>query len=64
MRSSGATTSVRRWTRRRGRGPPHVEVEAAPEGGRRALEANLPLDEAVAWFASGHTGRRFHRQEE
>ena len=48
--------------------PPHVEVEAAPEGGggaaAAALEANLPLDEAVAWFASGHTGRRFHRQEE
>jgi len=39
--------------------PPHVEVEAAPEGGGGAtLEANLTLDEAVAWFASARTGRR------
>ena len=47
--------------------PPHVEVEAAPEGGgggRATLEANLTLDEAVEWFASARTGRRFHRQEE
>ncbi len=45
--------------------PPYVEVEAAPEGGGgaagAALEANLTLDEAVMWFASARTGRRFHR---
>jgi hypothetical protein len=27
------------------------------------LEANLTLDEAVAWFASVRTGRRLHRHE-
>ena len=45
--------------------PPYVEVEAAPEGvgstADASLEANLTLDETVAWFASARTGRRFHR---
>lgn len=47
--------------------PPYVEVEAAPEGvggaAEESLEANLTLDETVAWFASARTGRRFHRPE-
>jgi len=47
--------------------PPYVEAEAAPEGVGGAagatLEANLTLEEAVAWFASVRTGHRFHRHE-
>ena len=47
--------------------PPYVEAEAAPEGvggaAGAALEANLTLEEAVAWFASVRTGHRFHRHE-
>jgi hypothetical protein len=48
--------------------PPHVEVEAAPEGGGGAaegtLETHLSVPEAVAWFESARTGRRFHRRDE
>jgi hypothetical protein len=47
--------------------PPHVEVEAAPEGGGGAaeetLEAHLSLPEAMAWFESVRSGRRFHREK-
>jgi hypothetical protein len=47
--------------------PPHVEVEAAPEGGGGAaegtLEAHVPLPEAVAWFESVRSGRRFHHRD-
>jgi hypothetical protein len=45
--------------------PPHVEVEAAPEGGGggTAEMAHLPLAEARAWFESVRAGGRFHRPE-
>ena len=46
--------------------PPHVEVEAAPEGGGAAaatLEANLTLDEAVGG-SRARNGPPLHRQEE
>jgi hypothetical protein len=44
---------------------PHVEVEAAPEGGGGAAEeiAHLSLPEVRAWFESGHSGGRLHRPE-
>jgi hypothetical protein len=47
--------------------PPHVEVEAAPEGiggaAEETLEAHLSLPEAMAWFESVRSGRRFHREK-
>jgi hypothetical protein len=47
--------------------PPHVEVEAAPEGGGAAaeakLEAHLSLPEAMAWFEGDRSSGRFHRPE-
>jgi hypothetical protein len=44
---------------------PHVEVEAAPEGGGGAAGelAHLSLPEVRAWFESGHSGGRLHRPE-
>ena len=48
--------------------PPLVTREAAPEGVGAAgaetetLEANLSLPEAMAWFESVQSGRRFHRR--
>lgn len=46
--------------------PPYVTAEAAPEGGGgaadEALEANLSLPEAIAWFESVRSGRRFDRR--
>jgi hypothetical protein len=47
--------------------PPHVEVAGAPEGAGAAaeggLEAHLSVPEAVAWFESVRSGRRFHRRD-
>ena len=48
--------------------PPLVSAEAAPEGAgasaanEETLEANLSLPEAIAWFESVQSGRRFHRR--
>ena len=46
--------------------PPLVTRDAAPEGagaaGADTLEANLSLPEAMAWFESVQSGRRFHRR--
>jgi hypothetical protein len=48
--------------------PPLVTREAAPEGVGAAgaetatLEANLSLPEAMAWFESVQSGRRFQRR--
>ena len=49
--------------------PPHVEVDAAPEGGCGAaaakLEANLSARRGKSRGSRARdTGRRFHRQEE
>ena len=47
--------------------PPLATAQPAPEGtggaGTESLEANLTLPEAVAWFESVHSGRRFRRRQ-